>query len=229
MEVSMKKKSILNILFATLFLLACKESGLNISIRFDQVMGLKANDMVIFESNPIGLVTRVHYAQNGFYWVNLKIKDDFAQAATENARFYVIEDPQTAGQKAIEMIQIRKGGALLADGATVEGSTRSLAVFQKMLKDFDQQTGKLGAQIEQFVQDLRNLSQSAEVKQLQKDLEQLGGKMEEAGKAARHKIQNEIVPLLKKELDHLKKRLEQFGREKEVEPLEKQLEKLTIT
>lgn len=225
----MKKKSILNILFVTLFLLACKESGLNLSIRFDQVMGLKANDMVIFESNPIGLVTRVHYAKNGFYWVNLKIKDDFAQAATENARFYVIEDPQTAGQKAIEMIQIRKGGALLADGATVEGSTRSLAVFQKMLEEFDQQTGKLGAQIEQFVQNLRNLSQSEEVKQLQKDLEQLGRKMEKAGKTTRDKIQNEIVPLLKKELDHLKKRLEQFGREKEVEPLEKQLEKLTIT
>ena len=225
----MKKKIILNILFATLFLLACKESGLNLSIRFDQVMGLKANDMVIFESNPIGLVTRVHYAKKGFYWVNLKIKDDFAKAATENARFYIIEDPQTAGQKAIEMIQIRKGGALLAEGATVEGSTRSSAVFQKMLEDFDQQTGKLGTQIEQFVQDLRRLSQSEEVKQLQKDLEQLGREMEKAGKATRDKIQNEILPLLKKELEHLKKRLEQFGREKEVEPLEKQLEKLTIT
>jgi hypothetical protein len=64
---------------------------------------------------------------------------------------------------------------------------------------------------------------------LQKDLEELGREVEEAGKATRDKITNEIVPMLKEELEHLKKRLEKFGREKEVEPLEEQLEKLTIT
>jgi len=217
------------LILAALLLFACEEAGLNLKVRFDQILGLQANNRVIFNSNHIGQVTRVYYAKEGYYWVNLGIKDDFAHAATENARFYIIEDPQTTTQKAVEMIQIREGGELLADGATVEGSTRSAAIFQKWLEDFDQQTGKLGAQFQQFVKDLRKMSQSEEVKQLQKDLEQLGQEMEKAGKAARDKIQNEIVPLLKKELDHLKKRLEQFGREKEVEPLEEQLEKLTLT
>ena len=217
------------LILAALLLFACEETGLNLKIRFDQIQGLQASHQVIFDSNPIGLVKQVSYAKEGYYWVNVNIKDDFAHAATENARFYIIEDPQDNTQKAVEMIQVREGGALLADGAIVEGSSRSSAIFRKWLEDFDQQTGRLGAQIEQFVKDLRKMSQSEDVKQLQKDLEQLGQEMEKAGKAARDKIQNEIVPLLKKELDHLKKRLEQFGREKEVEPLEKQLEKLTIT
>ncbi len=225
----MKKTTMLFIFYLTLGLIACEETGLNLKIRFDQILGLKGEDRVIFESNPVGQVTRVFYTPEGDYIVDLQINENFVSAATENTRFYIIEDPLAAENNAIEMIQIRKGGALLADGSTVEGSTRSSAVFQKMLENFDQQTGRLGKQIEKFLEDLGKMSQSEEVKQLQKDLEELVREMEKAGQATRDKIQNEIVPLLKEELDRLKKRLEQFGREKEVEPLEQQLEKLTIT
>lgn len=225
----MKKRRILPLMLAIFFLAACEEAGLNLKIRFDHIMGLTADDDVIFESNRIGQVTRVFYDKEGHYMVDLKIGDDFSDAATENSRFFIIEDPAAPEKKAVEMIQIREGGVLLTDGTVVEGSTRSSAVLQKMLEDFDQQTGKLGRQIEKFMEDLGQLSQSEEIKQLQKDLEKLGREMEKAGKATRDKIQNEIVPLLRESLDRLKKRLEKFGREKEVEPLERQLEKLTIT
>ena len=146
----MKQICILLIVYLTFGLFACEESGLNMHIRFDQVMGLKVDDRVIFESNSIGQVTRVFYTQAGDYLVDIIIQEDFAHAATENARFYIIKDPQTADNKAIEMIQIRQGGAPLADGSTVEGATRSSAVFQKMFENFDQQTGKLGKQFEKL-------------------------------------------------------------------------------
>jgi paraquat-inducible protein B len=219
----------IHIIFAlTVFLLvACEETGLNLKIRFDQIQGLQSDNRVIFESNHIGRVTRVFYAKEGHYLVDLIIKEDFANAATEDSRFYIIDDPQTAGKKAVEILQIRKGGALLSDGSIVEGATRSTAVYQKMLENFDNQTGKLGKKLQEFFDDLSKLPESDEVKQLRKDLEELGREMEQAGKAARDKIQNEVVPLIKEELERLKKRLENFGREKEVEPLEKQLEKLT--
>ena len=80
-----------------------------------------------------------------------------------------------------------------------------------------------------YTEDLSKLPESDEVKQLQKDLEELGREMEKAGKATRDKIQDEVIPMIKEELERLKKRLKNFGREKEVEPLEKQLEKLTNT
>ena len=210
-------------------MLACDETGLNLKIRFDQIQGLQTDNRVVFETNYVGRVTRVFYAEEGHYMVDLIIKEDFANAATEDSRFYIINDPQAAGKKAIEILQLRKGGVPLADGSMVEGSTRSAAAYQRILEDFDKQAGKLGKQLQQFFEDLSKLPESDEVKQLQKDLEEFGREVEKAGKATRDKITNEIVPMLKEELEHLKKRLEKFGREKEVEPLEEQLEKLTIT
>ena len=222
----MKKFHILFILTVFL-LLACEEKGLNLKIRFDQIEGLQSDNRVIFESNHAGRVTSVFYAKEGHYLVDLVIKAEFANAATEDSQFFIIDDPQSPDKKAVEILQIRKGGAPLADGSVVEGATRPAAVYQKMLEDFDQQTAKLGKQLQQFFDDLRKIPESDEVKQLQKDLEELGREMEKAGKSARDKIQTEIVPLIKEELERLKKQLENFGREEEVEPLEKQLEKLT--
>ncbi len=224
----MKKIHIIFII-AVVLLFACEETGLNLKIRFDDIQGLQADNRVIFESNHVGQVTRVFYAKEGHYLVDLIIKEDFANAATENSRFYIINDPQAAGRKAIEVMLLRKGGTPLADGSMVEGSTRPSAVYQKMLEDFDKQAGKLGQQLQQFFEDLKKLPESDEVKQLQRDLEEMGREMEKSGKATRHKIQNEVVPMIKEELERLKKRLENFGREKEVEPLEEQLEKLTTT
>ncbi|MGD8880913.1 MAG: hypothetical protein PVI82_03415 [Desulfobacterales bacterium] len=224
----MKKIHIIFIL-TVFFLLACEETGLNLKIRFDQIQGLQSDNRVIFESNHVGRVTRVFYAKEGHYLVDLIIEEDFANAATEDSRFYIIDDPQAAEKKAVEILQIRKGGTPLADGSMVEGATRPAAVDQKMLENFDKQTGKLGEKLQQFFENLKKLPESDEVKQLQKDLEELGREMEKAGKAVRDKMQTEVMPLIKEELERLKKRLENFGREKEVEPLEEQLEKLTTT
>ena len=127
------------------------------------------------------------------------------------------------------MILLRKGGTPLADGAMIEGSTRSSPAYQKMLEDFDKQANQLGKRLQRFFKDLSKLPESDEVKQLQKDLEELGREMEKAGKATRDKIQDEVIPMIKEELERLKRRLKNFGREKEVEPLEKQLEELTTT
>lgn len=223
------KKIHFTIIISILLLFACKEAGLNLKIRFDDIQGLQADNRVLFESNHVGQVTRVFYDKQGYYLVDLIIKEDFANAATEYSQFYIIEDPQTEGRKAIEIMLLRKGGAPLADGAMVEGSTRSAAVYQKMLQDFNKQAGEIGRQLEKFFEDLKKLPESDEVKQLQRDLEELGRAMEEAGKATREKIENEVVPMMKEELERLKKRLENFGREKEVEPLEEQLERLTTT
>ena len=223
------KKIPIVLLLAVFLLLACEETWLNLKIRFDQIQGLQADHRVIFGSNHVGQVTRVSYSKEGYYLVDLKIKEDFANAASEDSRFYIIEDPQAAEKKAIEMILLRKGGTPLADGAMIEGSTRSAAAYQKMLEDFDKQASQLGKQLKRFFKDLSKLPESDEVKQLQKDLEELGREMEKAGKATRDKIQDEVIPMIKEELERLKKRLKNFGREKEVEPLEKQLERLTTT
>lgn len=224
----MKKLYSILIGLALLFF-GCEENGVDFKIRFGQIQGLAADDRVLFESNHIGQVTRVFYSREGQYLVDLKIKEDFANAITENARFFIVDDPRASEKKAIEMIQIQKGGSPLAEGTVIEGSTPASAVFQKMLESYDKQAGRLARQFEHFLEELGKLPESEGVKQLQKDLEEIAREMEKSGKATRDKIQNEILPMIKEELEAFKKRLEKYGREKEVEPLEEQLEKLTIT
>jgi hypothetical protein len=107
----------------------CKESGLDVTIKYDQIQGLQEGDRVIFEQNYIGEVTRISYSEDGYYTVDVEIRTAFANAGTEHSKFFITDDPKNKGRKAIEIIQARKGGLPLEEGATVEGSSKTSAVF----------------------------------------------------------------------------------------------------
>ena len=209
-----------------LVFLGCKEGALHIKARYDQIQGLKEEDRVIFEQNHIGQVTGVFYSEHGYYVVDLAIEKRFANAVTEHAEFFIIEDPQNEGQKAIEMIQTRRGGSPLQDGATVEGSVTSSAVFGVMREDFEKGLEDFKEQFERFFEDLKSVPENEEVKKLEKELERLAETMKQSSKSVQEKIQKELLPRLKEEIGKLRKRLEMFGREEELEPLDTQMEKI---
>ena len=204
----------------------CKESPLRIKARYDQIQGLKEDDRVIFEQNHVGQVTGVFYSEHGHYVVDFAIERRFANAATEHAEFFIIGDPQNEGQKAIEMIQTRRGGSPLQDGATVQGSTKSSAVFGQMREDFEKGLDGFKEQFEQFFEDLRSVPENEEVKKLEKELERLAETMKRSSKSVQEKIQKELLPRLKEEIGKLRERLRKFGREEELEPLDTQMEKI---
>lgn len=208
------------------FLAGCKEGDLNIKVRCDQIQGLTEGDLVIFEQNRIGKVTGISYLVDGHYMVDLAIKKDFANAVTDYSKFFIIGDPQNKGKKAIEMIHTRRGGTPLKDGATVEGCTKPSAVFSRMGDDFEKGLEDLKQHFEQFFEDLRGVPESQEFKKLEKELERLAEEMKRSGTSAREKIEKELLPRLKQEIDRLRKQLRKFGREKELEPLETQIEKI---
>ncbi len=212
-----------------LMLAGCAVRDLSLKIRYNQIYGLDEADRVLFEDNQIGEVTRVFYSKDGHYIADLKIKANFTNAVTENSRFLIIDDPQREGKKAIEVIQIRKGGKPLEDGLLVEGSTRASVLFGEMWQQFETELDKLREYFQEFLKDLESLPESAQVKELEKELKELAKEMQRAGKETREKIQKEILPLIKKELERLKKKLKMDGREKEVEPLEEQLDNLIKT
>jgi len=219
-------KRIAILLMLPLVFWSCKGSGLNLKVRYDQIEGLKEGDRVISEQNHIGKVAGVFYSEDGYYVADLVIKKDFASAATEHSKFFIIADPENKGKKAIEMIQARKGGTRLQDGATVDGSTKSLVFFNQMRDDFEKGLQDLKKRFEQFSEDLSSVPESEEFKKLEKELERLAEEMERSGKSAREKIQKELLPWLKQELEKLRERLRKFGREEELEPLEIQMEKI---
>lgn len=220
-------KRILILLMFSIVLLGCKERDLNIKIRYDEIQGLREGDWVIFEQNYIGNVTRVFYSKDGHYIAELSIKKDFANAATEYSRFFITDDSHDDRKKAVEMIQIRKGGSPLQDGAIVVGSAKSAAVLSQMREDLQTKLKDLKKQFEQFFDDLSSVPETEEFKRLEKELERLAQEMNRSGKQARERIQKELLPRLKEEIEKLRERLRKFGREEELEPLEIQIEKIT--
>ena len=219
-------RKILILLLLTLVFVGCKESGLNLKIRYDQIQGLKEGDRVIFEQTHIGRVASVFYSEDGYYVVEVAIKKDFANAATEHSRFLITPDPLNENEKAIEIIQTPRGGTPLTDGATVIGTERSSERVKQPWDNFGKTLDDLKKQFEEFAEDLRKIPESEEFKKLQKELERLLEQMKKSGDAAREKIQKELLPRLKREMEELREKLEKLGREKEVEPLEVQMEKL---
>lgn len=219
-------KKILILLILPLILLACKENPLNLKIRFHQVQGLKNGDRVIFQQNQIGTVKSLFYSDEGFFTVDIVIKKDFTNAATEHSRFFIITDSQSKNNKAIKMIQIRKGGKPLQNNATLEGSTETSVLLNQLFGGIENGLEDLEKQFERFSKDLKNIQESEEFKKLEKELKRLAEELKRSGEAVRQKIQKELLPQLKEKMEKLRKRLHELGREDEMKPLEIEMEKI---
>lgn len=222
----MVRRVLIPLMLALVFL-GCKEGDLCIKIRYDQVQDLKEGDRVILEENHIGEVTGVFYSEDGYYVVDLAIERQFANAANEHSKFFIIEDPKNEGKKAVEVIQTQRGGSPLQDGATVQGSTKSSAVFSQMRENFEEGLGNLKEQFERFFEDLGSIPETEDFKKLEKELERLAEEMKRSSKSVREKIQKELLPRLKEKIEELREQFRKFGREEELEPLETQMEKIT--
>ncbi|MBU0986244.1 MAG: hypothetical protein KKH68_03230 [Proteobacteria bacterium] len=212
-------------MFFLLIFPGCRESGLNLKIRYDQAHGLKKGAPVIFEKNAIGTVTGIEYTDKGDYWVAVMIHTDFA-AATEHARFFIIDDPRDKSSKAVEMVRAHPGGTPLKNRATVEGSTRTSVFFDQMIGGFTQGFEDLTWQFDQFAKDLSRVPESEAFQKFESELKRLADEIERSGKTARDTIEKEWLPRLKQELEKLKERMRKSGREDELKPLERKLEKI---
>jgi hypothetical protein len=220
-------KRVLMLLMLAWTFFACKEAGLKINVRYDETPGLEVGDRVIFEQNDIGRVTGVSHDEGGHTVANLMIKNGFAGAATDYARFFVIRDPKNEERTAIEMVVSRSGGLPLEADATVQGSTGSSAVFGQASGRLEQGLEGLKKGFEQFAEDLKGLPESEEWKRLEEDLARLVEEMKQSGRSAQETIQKELLPKLQEEIEKLRERLRQFGgEEKEVDPMEVHVEEI---
>ena len=199
---------------------------LNLQIRFDQIYGLTAGDRIIFEQNDIGKVTGVLYEKKGTYRVDATIHHSFKNAVTDRSQFFIIQDPSGKGRKAIEMMTVKGEGVPLEDGALIEGSTRLSVLLNKMEDDVSRSVGDLKQTLKSFSEALRKAPENEDIKTLQAYLKQLLSEMKRSGAAFREMVQNDLLPRLQEEIDKLRQRLKESGREKEVEPLQTQMNEL---
>ena len=217
---------VLTVLLVAFVFLGCKETGLNLTVRYDQIQGLQEGDRVIFDQNHVGQVASIFYSEEGYYLVDVVIRKDFTNAATKDSKFIITRDTEKKGKKAVEIIQGQRGGALLTEGETVIGTTKDAPRSNQLWGDFGKTLDDLKKQLEEFADDLREIPESDEFKKLEKELERVLEEMKKSGDATREKIEKEILPRIKKEMEKLMERLRRLGQEEEVEPLEVQMEKL---
>jgi ABC-type transporter Mla subunit MlaD len=199
---------------------------LTFKVRFPAIHGLKVEDPVVYERNQIGKVVAITYTKEGSYMVEVAIAREFVHATTSNSRFLIGQAPDDETGKAIEVVNSVKGGEPLAQGATVEGSSRTAVLLDQVLDGMKDTLKDLEGSLEEMTKPLRKIPESDEVKKLQEKMNDLMEALKQQGTHAREKFEKDILPELEKKMDELRERFKKFGREKELDPLEKELKDL---
>lgn len=122
-------------------LAGCLTQTLPLNIRFERLEGLKPGDAVILRGQTVGQVDAITYNPSGMFLAKIHIDAAYRDAATRATRFYLASDFTQADRKYIE-IEHLGGGQPLADGATVDGSTRGIANGLLPLGEFFQDMGE---------------------------------------------------------------------------------------
>ena len=206
--------------------LACRSDSIRINVTFDHLSGLSREDRILFDNNQIGSVKAVQYNSDGSYTVQVDIDKGFAHAVTQYSNFSIVPDPQRSDHKALLVVLSKQGGTPLESGSTVAGVPAENDLFSQLQKDLASGFAYFKKQVERFERDVQQYPESEEYKNLKKSLEDLAAEIERKEKEAREKIKREWLPRIQRELDELRQKLKPYGREKELEPLEEEVDRI---
>lgn len=213
-------------IFLLVAISGCWGNEIGLNVTFDRISGLAKQDPVIFDGNRIGSVQAVQYNQDGSYTVQVSIEKGFSNAATQYSHFKIVQDPWQAEHKAVSIYLSKPGGTLLEDGATVAGDPGEGDFFGQLHKDLEDGFTYFREQLEKFGRDVQQYPESEEYKNLKKSLEDLAAEIQRKEKQTRERIKREWLPKIQRELDELREKLKQSGREQEIEPLEREVERI---
>lgn len=221
----MTRKTIVWVLFLWM-LSACVSRDIRINVTFDHLSGLAKADRVVFEGNTIGDVQDVSYNQDGSYTVQVRIEKNFENAVTQYSHFRIVEDPKLSDHRAVRVVLEQGGGTPLASGVTVAGDPEEDDFFTQLQEDLASGFAFFKEQVDKFDRDVRQYPQSEEYRQLKKSLEDLAAEIETKEKQTRDKIKREWLPKIQHELDKLREKLKQLGKEEDLAPLEKEVDRI---
>jgi hypothetical protein len=205
---------------------ACWLQDIQINITFDHLSGLVKADRVILDGNAIGDVRAISYNPDGSYTVQVQIERNFSNAITQYTHFKIAADPKLTDHKAVLVVLSQKGGTPLKSGVTVAGDSEENDFFKQLQEDLASGLAFFKKQIDKIDRDVRQYPQSEEYRQLKKSLEDFAAELEQKEKQTREKIKHEWLPRIQQELDKLREKLKQYGREEELKPLEKEVDRI---
>lgn len=205
---------------------ACRANEIQLKVTFTQRTGLMPEDRVILKGESAGRVSDVNESVQGTTVVDLGIDHGRADSLTDASKFYIIDDPERPGHKAIEIHVGQPAGNPLADGAIVVGATPADHLEHALQKKLATGIDYLNKHLEALRDDLNKIPESKAYRRLERDLKTLSDELTRSEKAVRERIKREWLPRLERELEDLKQRLRRFGREDDARPLEEEVERI---
>lgn len=219
-----------NIFFLTitaLVLIGCIGITHNFMIRFDDIQGLRENDRVFFDKTPIGVVTDVEYTDTGNYLVKVAVGDQFSSLPKDSSTFYIDSNPETEDRKAIRIIQIKDGGNIIEKNTIVEGQSKYSAIYGQIANNFRKNIHAMESEINEFVKGLQDLSESEQIKQIERQLDKILAEIENLSAEMKHKLETDILPHIKEYIEELRRRLKQIGKEEELKYVDQKIETIS--
>jgi len=219
-----------NIFFLTitaLVLIGCIGITHNFMIRFNDIQGLRENDRVFFDKTAIGEVTGIEYTDTGNYLVSVAVENQFSSLTKDSSTFYIDSNPETEEQKAIRIIQIKDGGNIIEKNTIVEGQSKYSAIYGQIANNFRKNIHAMESEINEFVKGLQDLSESEQIKQIERQLDKILTEIKNLSAEMKHKLETEILPRIKEQIEELRRRLKQIGKEEELKYVDQKIETIS--
>jgi len=219
-----------NIFFSAitaLVLIGCFGTTHNFKIRFNDINGLRKNDQVFFDKTAIGEVTGIEYTDAGNSLVSVSIEDQFSSLTKDSSTFYIDSNPETEERKAIRIIQVKDSGNIIEKNAIVEGQSKYVAIYGQIADKFRKNVHVLESEINEFFNGLQNLSESEQIKQIERQLDKILAEIEDLSVEMKHKLETEILPRIKEQLEDLRRRLEKIGKEEKLKYVDQKIETIS--
>jgi ABC-type transporter Mla subunit MlaD len=214
-------------LIAALVLLGCVGTTYNFKIRFNDINGLNKNDQVFFDKTPIGVVTDVEYTDTGTYLVSVAVENKFSSLPKDSSTFYIDANPETEGEKAIRIIQIKEGGNLIEKNSAVEGQSKYSAIYGQIANNFRKNIHDMESEINEFIKGLQDFSESEQIKQIERQLDKILAEIENLSAEMKHKLETDILPRIKEQIEELRRRLKQIGKEEKLKYVDQKIETIS--
>jgi ABC-type transporter Mla subunit MlaD len=199
-----------------LVLLGCVGTTYNFKIRFNDIQGLRENDRVFFDKTPIGVVTDVEYTDTGNYLVSVAVDDQYSSLPKDSSTFYIDSNPETEGETAVRIIQIKDGGNLIEKNTVVEGQSKYSAIYGQIANNFRKNIHAMESEINEFIKGLQDFSESEQIKQIERQLDKILAEIENLSAEMKHKLETDILPRIKQHIEELRRRLKQIGKEEKL-------------
>ncbi len=210
-----------------LVLFGCVGTTYNFKIRFNDIQGLRENDRVFFDKTPIGVVTDVGYTDRGNYLVSVAVEDKFSSLPKDSSTFYIDSNPETEGQKAVRIIQIKDGGNIIEKNTIVEGRSKYSAIYGQIANNFRKNIHAMESEINEFVKGLQDFSESEQIKQIERQLDKILAEIENLSAEMKHKLETDILPHIKEYIEELRRRLKQIGKEEKLKYVDQKIKTIS--